>query len=213
MSNTTQTCKNMVIPPQLWAQFYPTVYKYMGFNRADGYLTIYDPTGAIVPVQYLQFPFVMNPMPINNAIFHQYFNSVGQLIGDLYLPGFGPGLTLITRQVCNPILGRGTVCQSFLISTLAPNLLTCYSEITPSGVGFMSSAYYSQNADTLDQVFMNEVFCFDSLMNSSFSQTNTYSLGNDINTHYLQQTVYFRYTPISKNDAIALGYNPTNDMP
>lgn len=212
-SNSQQTCKNMVIPPKLWAEFYPAVYQYMGFNRADGYLTVYDPTGAIVPAQYLPPPFVMNPMPLNGAIFHQYFNAVGQMIADLYLPGFAPIPVLVTRQVSNPILGRGTICQNFIFSLLEPKLLTSYSEITPSGNGFMSSAYYSSDPDTADQVFMSEVFSFDSLMNSSFSQTNTFSLGDDINTHYLQQTVYFRYTPITKTDAIALGYDPANDMP
>jgi len=211
-SNQPQTCKNAIISPKLWEMFYPTVYQYLGFNRADGYLTIYDPTGAIVPAQYLP-PFTMNPMPLNGCIFHQYFNAAGQMVGDLFLAGLAPIPILVTRQINNPVLGKGTVCQNFLYSALAPDLLTAYSEITPSGVGFMSSAYYSQNSDTLNQVFSNEIFSFDSNMVTSFSQTNTYTLGNDINTHYLSQTVYFRYTPITEAEAIAIGYDPANIMP
>ena len=208
--NGPQTCKNVTISPQLWQQFYPTVWHYQGFNRAQGYLTIYDPTGAIVPAQYLPPPLTANPSPIS-GIFHQYLNGAGQNVGDLYLDGFAPIPILVTRQISNPVISRGTVCQNFIYSLVAPDLLTSYSEISPSPYNddYMATIYVNQDGRT----FSDEDFKIDSVGNTSWSRTSTYALGSTLNTNYLSQTAYFKYNPITETQAIALGYNPATIMP
>lgn len=216
--NGPQECKNVTFSQHLWELFYPTVYHYQGFSRGDGFIALYDPTGAIIPAQYLPPPFnVSNPYSLSGSVYHQYFNGAGQMVADLFLGGLAPPGILVwaIRQISNPVVHSGTVCQNFLYSALAPDLLTSYSEITPSPFGddFMSSAYYSQDPATLGQVFSNEIFKIDQAGDTSFSQTNTYSLGNTIDSNYLKQSVYFRYTPITEAQAIALGYNPANVMP
>lgn len=217
VTDAAQVCNNITLPPLLWKALYPDVYHFQGFNQADGFITLYDPTGAIIPAAYLPPPFnLANPYSLAGSVFHQYFNGAGQMVADLFLGGLAPPGTLIqaTRQITNPIfLSGGKLCQNFIISALAPELLTAYSVITPSGKNFMSSAYYSQNAATLDRVFSNEIFNIDGTDNSAWSQTNSYSLGNTTVTNYLSQSVYFKYTPISQTQAIALGYNPANVMP
>lgn len=217
VADATPVCKNITLPPLLWKALYPTIYHYQGFSRADGFITIYDPTGAIIPAAFLPPPFnLANPYSLSGSVFHQYFNGAGRLVADLFLGGLAPPGVLIqaTRQINNPIfLSGGKLCQNFIISALAPELLTTYSEITPSEKDFFSSAYFSSDPATLGRVFSNEVFSIDGVDNSSWSQTNKYSLGNTTATNYLTQSVYFKYTPISETEAIALGYNPANVMP
>lgn len=205
-------CRNVTLSERKWERLYPTVWHYQGFNRADGYLTIYDPTGDIVPAQYLPPPFTSNPQALNAGIFHQYFNSQGYLIGDLFLSGLAPVPILVTRQINNPISRSDTVCQNFLFSLLDPSLLVDYSEITlnPYADDFQSSAYYS----TVDgRVTKTEIFKIDNDSNTSWSQTNSFAVGSTGSTNYLQQSVYFKYTPITEAEAIALGYNPANVFP
>jgi len=215
--SSAQVCKNITLPPPLWSALYPDVYHYQGFSQGDGFITIYDPTGVIIPAAYLPPPFnLANPYSLSGSVYHQYFNGAGQMVADLFLGGLAPPGTLIqaTRQITNPVfLSGGKLCQNFIYSPLAPELLTSYSVITPSGKNFMSSAYYSQASATLDRVFSNEVFSIDSADNSSWSQTNSYTLGNTSATNYLSQSVYFKYTPITQAQAVALGYNPANVMP
>jgi len=205
-------CRNVTLSARLWERFYPTVWHYQGFNRADGYLTIYDPTGAIVPAQYLPPPFTSNPVPLNGCIFHQYLNGQGLLIGDLFLSGLAPIPVLVTRQISNPVSRTNTVCQNFVFSLLDPSLLVDYSEITPSPFAddFQSSLYFSQNPNTLGMVTKFEVFKIDTVDDSSWSQTNSLAVGNNSQSNYLQQSVYFKYKKITEAQAIALGYNPVN---
>ncbi len=212
MANNDLECRNVTLSATLWERFYPTVWHYQGFSRADGYLTIYDPTGAIVPAQFLPPPFTSNPAMLTGAIFHQYFNGQGFMIGDLFLGGLAPIPILVTRQINNPVFRTDTICQNFLFSLLDPSLLSDYSEITPNPFAsdFQSSAYYSKNPATLGRVTKSEIFKIDNIGNSSWSLTNSLVVGNSSATSYLQQTVYFKYTPITETQAIALGYNPAN---
>ena len=201
--SSIQTCDNVVLNETSWQSLYPTLYHYQGFSRADGYLTLYAPNGAIL----------LAPVNLIGSVFHQYFNSAGLMVADLFLGGLIPGVLIqATRQITNPE-PNGKLCQKFLISTLAPELLISFSEITPSGINYMSSAYYSSNPLTLDRVFSNEIFNVDGISNSSFSQTNSYILGFNSITNYMSQSVYFKYSPITEAEAIALGYNPLNVMP
>lgn len=215
LANNDLECKNVTLSSTLWERFYPTVWHYQGFSRADGYLTIYDPTGAIIPAQFLPPPFTSNPLALNACIFHQYFNSQGLLVADLFLAGLAPIPILVTRQINNPVFTTDTICQNFLFSLLDPSLLVDYSEITPNPFAndFQSSAYYSKNPDTLGRVTKSEIFKFDNVDKTSWSQTNSYALGNSSATNYLQQMVYFKYTPITEVQAVALGYNPANVLP
>lgn len=214
MSNDFE-CRNVTLSERKWERLYPTVWHYQGFSRADGYLTIYDPTGAIVPAQYLPPPFTSNPMMLSGAIFHQYFNSQGYLIADLFLAGLAPIPILVTRQINNPVSRTDTICQNFLVSLLDPSLLVDFSQITinPFADDFQSSAYYSLNEATLGRVTKSEIFKIDNVGNTSWSQTNSYAVGDTGATNYLQQTVYFKYTPITEAQAIAIGYNPANVFP
>jgi len=205
-------CRNVTLSAKLWERFYPTVWHYQGFNRADGYLTIYDPTGAIVPAQYLPPPFTSNPVALNACIFHQYFNSQGFMVGDLFLSGLAPIPILVTRQINNPVFHTDTICQNFLFSLLDPSLLLDYSEITPNPYAsdFQSSAYYSKDEATLGRVTKSEIFKIDNADNTSWSQTNSFAIGNSSSTSHLERMIYFKYTPITQDQAIALGYNPIN---
>lgn len=212
LADNESTCRNVTLSSSLWERFYPTVWHYQGFSRADGYLTIYDPTGAIVPAQYLPAPFTSNPVALNGCIFHQYFNSQGFMVGDLFLSGLAPIPVLVSRQINNPLFRSNKVCQNFLFSLLDPSLLTEYSEITPNlyADDFQSSVYISTDAATLGRVTKNELFKIDNDGVSSWSTTNSFALGNNGATNYLQRTVYFKYTPITEAQAVALGYNPLN---
>lgn len=217
IASAVPVCNNVALPPLLWKALYPDVYHFQGFNRADGFITLYDSTGAIIPAAYLPPPFnTANPYSLSGSVFHQYFNGAGQMVADLFLAGLAPPGVLIqaTRQITNPeFLSGGKLCQNFIISALAPELLTSFSQITPTGDNFMSSVYYSSVPATLNRVFSNEVFNIDGLGVSAWSQTNSYTLGNTTTTNYLSQSVYFKYTPITETQAIALGYNPANVMP
>lgn len=215
LANNDFICRNVTLSATRWERLYPTIWHYQGFSRADGYITIYDPTGAIVPAQFLPPPFTSNPAPLNGAIFHQYFNGQGFLVADLFLAGLAPIPILVTRQINNPISRTDTICQNFLFSLLDSSLLVDFSEITPNPYAddFQSSAYYSQKEATLGRVTKSEIFKIDNVGITSWSQTNSYAVGNSSATNYLQQMVYFKYTPITEIQAIALGYNPANVLP
>jgi hypothetical protein len=192
-------CDNIAVRQSLWASKFPTNVAFNGFFRADGNIQFFNPTGQ-----------ALFALPLDNSVWHQYFNTNGLLVGDLFLSGaaFGfPGaLVLTSRQVSNPIFSSDMVCQTFLAPS-PTNLIASYSELAAHGKGFMESKYFSLESATFLQVFSNEVFSFDSELKTAFSQTNTFVLGNGTANHYIATSVNFRYTPITMVDANTLGWN------
>jgi len=114
-------CDNVAVSSALWQSKFPTNYAFNGFFKADGKITFFDPIGN-----------VLFAVPLDNAIWHQYFANNGYLVGDLFLSGapFGfPGVVLLTsRQVSNPMFSENKVCQNFFPPSPS-NLIASYSEL------------------------------------------------------------------------------------
>lgn len=190
-------CSPTTISAAQWASKFPTNNAFTGFFRADGGIKILDPFGNVL--------FGAN---LDGSIWHQYFDSNNNLVGDLFLAGLAPPgiLVLVSRQTSNPMFSRDRVCQIF-VAPSPPNLIASYSELLPLGVGYMTSFYQSKETATLGQVISNEFFSFDSNFTSAFSETNTFTPGPGVMGHYVAQSVNFRYTPITQAQATTLGWN------
>lgn len=190
-------CNPRSISPARWAVRFPTNTAFNGFFRADGAIRILDPLGNTL--------FSAN---LDGSVWHQYFDSNGNLVGDLFLAGLAPPgiLVLASRQTSNPMLSNERVCQIF-VAPSPPNLVASYSELLPLGEGYMTSYYVSKDPATAGQVFSNEFFSFDSNFTSAFSETNTFTQGPGVLGHYVAQSVNFRYVPITQAQATALGWN------
>lgn len=198
-NNGDLVCTNMAIQPSLWQQKYPTVVAFNGFFKATGSLAFKDSNDND-----------LLKVPIVGALWNQYYDASNILIGDLFLPGYLLGaptvpLALVSRQSSNPILSASSICQNFVTPSPA-NLIASYSELTPAGIGYMSSKYFSLDPPTYARVFSNEMFNFDLSLVSAWSRTFTYVLGNSSDTNYLQEAVAFKYLPITQADAVAMGW-------
>lgn len=197
-SNPTDlVCDNVVIQPSQWASKFATSYGFTGFFRADGSIRFHLPDYTVL--------FTIN---LNNSVWHQYFSPAGYMIGDLHLSAaaFGmPGITVLTsRQVSNPMFAGSAICQKFLAPS-PQELIDSYSELVAHGKGYMESKYFSLDAATFKEVTHNEFFRFDpGSANTAFSMTNTFSVGP---LGFVSQSVNFRYTRITQEEATALGWS------
>lgn len=191
-------CGTWTMSSALWAKFFPPIYAFLGFWRADGNIRIKDPLGNVLVT-----------LNLNGSLWHQYQDANDNMVGDLFLNGASlgfPGVLILTsRQTIVPMLFKAKTCQNFFTPS-PPNLIASYSELVAPdlAVGYMDSYYMSTNSSTLGQVFSNEYFNANPEASSPFSVTVTYATGT---SNYPAQEVQFSYTSITQTQATAMGWS------